>query len=221
MGTKTIPQLGDASAPLALTDEFEVDQGAGSVKATGAQIAVLSGWTKIASGTITVPVSFVDLSLPAGYVKFRLELQEILMDMADQLSFQLSSDGGMTFHSSSGNYHNTQITYAYGEAGSSADGQSFADTQGTLIYDAYDGGAAAKGASMASVEIWPGSSISYALVNSHFCGRLANNDMPGIAMLGNALVAEVARQNFIRIGPYFGDGVNWIAGSYVLLGLSL
>jgi hypothetical protein len=59
------------------------------------------GMSKLASGTITTPVAYLDLELPEGYASFNLQFLGIQSDLGSSLGADIAAvislDGGATF----------------------------------------------------------------------------------------------------------------------------
>lgn len=75
---------------------------------------------KIASGTVSSPVDYVDVSLPTGYEGFTLALFNFKCDsdwVFDHLAFALSEDGGATWHNTSGDYQKLAAGVQYNSVG--------------------------------------------------------------------------------------------------------
>lgn len=61
-------------------------------------LAGVFGQIVIATGTISSPVAYFDVALPAGYKQFRLNIRGIRYDVdGDTMEIAVSSDGGTTF----------------------------------------------------------------------------------------------------------------------------
>lgn len=181
-----------------------------------------NGIDKLVSGSLGPSTSFVDIALPGGYVKFVLELQDIQADSADNLAYRLSSDGGGSFHTDAADYKNTWFSVPYGATSinTASTFGSGADSMGYLTFDNFDNRGDVGVSSMTTITIWPGSLHSYALVRSDSVdiNNNANTGFPDASTFASALTGEKARQNFIRIAPYFGDSGVLISGSYILYG---
>ncbi len=66
-------------------------------KETIATIKVSTGIKKLTSGTITTPLAYFDLALPAGYVSFLIELTNIFLSTPDAFELSISQNGGTSF----------------------------------------------------------------------------------------------------------------------------
>lgn len=180
--------------------------------------AQATGSILLAAGAVA---NITDISLALGYEKFRLELQGVVMDAADQISYRFSSDGGVTLHDGSSDYRVAIFSCGYTAGTITPASLGFTDSQGALIYDAFQGGDPLLASSgMCSATIWPGSSTTYPTVRSDSCDvNTVDTRFPSLAIFTSSLVVETARQDFIRIGPYFDDGTNIVSGTYRLYGL--
>lgn len=190
-----------------------------------------SGMELLASGTITDPVEYFDLTLPDGYPCFRLVFSDLFLSATDYFSFAISYDAGATFVNDIINFDSYQFLQfrRYGN-----------DNEGAVnILDATNGTdaligmsdlqapAADIGMSM-SLDIFPGSASELMYVVGHsvsFKPDIYYNS--GVIYLSPyATTPPVkARINLLRFVPYGnGDvdpptsGETITAGTYFLWG---
>jgi hypothetical protein len=180
---------------------------------TAAAIAALGGMTLLASGTIASPTSLVELALPAGYDKFHLECVGVQLDGNDNLCIRVSFDDGANYET--GDYihvwNDTNYTPGFGGANNVSSG--FTDAMFNIGFNGHN---VTANPGFASVDITPGSA------STKFSSRFNSNSFLGANLHvcdGYCYYDTVGAVNKIEVGPYFGDGVNWIGGSYFLWGV--
>lgn len=99
MANETIPDLTAGTPPFAPTTlvELAVPDGLGGFVSRKGPLSDVVGMTPLASGTITVPIAYLDLALPSGFIAYELLLTGILTSDLDFLAAAFSQDGGATF----------------------------------------------------------------------------------------------------------------------------
>lgn len=190
-----------------------------------------SGLTLLASGTITDPVEFLDITLAAGYELFQLVVTGLLFDTFDYLAGAFSTDGGTTFinDSNSDNYLFNGILVA----GSNVAVSGFGFADGGINLSTRQIVDALRPLSL-DMTIYPGDTTNYARVHfTTFCfhSTSVRNDLDYIDGWGTvnpgAIIPPLpARINMIRFLPGGNDDVNpptsgetITAGSWTLLGV--
>ncbi len=160
----------------------------------------------------------VDIALPTTYSFFLLLYHGLTFSISDSLALRMSSDGGVTYHSTVGDYLN---------GGSSTPGSSFqARWQGGVV-----------GFGVIESDNQTQFFINFA-VGTNDAGSVTNSCSIlglGISSSGNgsgnppvssmdfvsAYMSEnnYAVQDHVRFSPFFGDGVSMNSGKYILSGV--
>jgi hypothetical protein len=189
-----------------------------------------SGIVKLVGGTISSPVAYIDLTLPAGFSRFRLALVGFNFSVDAFVAFVLSQDSGVTFINDPVQYDSYRHTYiAVSEnTPNVVGGLTFVDANidiGAQKVESTNG----FGINIVA-EIFPGSSSQLAsfLGNTFEFNLVAKFAFTYGAAAVNptaTIPPTLGRTNLIRILPYgVGDsnpptsGVNIVAGSYLLEG---
>ena len=161
------------------------------------------GLIKLASGTITDPVEFLDLALPIGYTAFSLSLEDIQFSItAENIALAFSVDDGDTFPADTTNY-DTYITRFTNFPAAS-------DSYDSTTYSTTDWFSNSSVANRLSASIWPGNN---ATVPSYFFWSSSGDSFgnpqitTGICILNpQATVPPViSRANVLRLLPH-GNG---------------
>jgi hypothetical protein len=71
-----------------------------------------AGMVLLASGTITDPVEYLDLTLPEGYSRFDLDISRVAFSVDDGLVTSVSQDDGTTYLNDLDNFNTYQIVYS-------------------------------------------------------------------------------------------------------------
>jgi hypothetical protein len=163
------------------------------------------------SGTVTTPVTGINIDLPTGYRMFRLTLLAFESDSDAWFQLFLSSDGGATFHGDEDNYDSYKNVQLEANA-------VFDDATGYVFHTANP--ILADTPASAVLHINPGSTgrNAHIMTSSIFVG--GNLESLGRGALSILLTEETGRQNAIRISiNYLSSQTQDItAGSYVLEG---
>jgi len=193
-------------------------------EAGGVSGKVVPGIVSLSGGAITTPVAYIDTALPAGYAYFDLWANDIAFDIADNLVFRTSEDGGATFHTGALDYQTTTwstLGVVIPNASFSSltfQGHTFADIEGYLSEGTVDPAVAPR-KGIVHARIYPGSNatddLAYVHCNSSYgtTGGGWQNDA-----ISAVVLATGTRQNVLRIGPTFGSGHNLVAVRWVVSG---
>lgn len=144
-----------------------------------AEVDVSGGaWTRISAGSGTSAVGAVDIALPSGYSKFRLELLDIAPDASNRtLRFRFSTNGGTSYDSTSA--YDTGIVQSLMDGTDT--GTDATDTSGRLT----EGTLTTSGRAMGTLEIDPANKI----VLSRLCAIVGSGDKTiqnGMTIYGGA-----------------------------------
>lgn len=195
-------------------------------------VGALVGRTLLTSGVVTVPVTHLDITLPAGFSSFKFTMTDLKGDDGDGMALLFSDDAGMTFgdeyhqeiQSTAGPYADMITTYGnapivYVQNADNIGYLNFAAVRngqphdlGNLVLD--------RGAQY-EIEIRPGDASTKA---SYFCrseydtdNLAADNTVKAIDFISATLNTAVGRQNLFRFRPYIDDNIT--AGTYHLFGV--
>lgn len=190
------------------------------------------GSIKLAGGSISSPVSHIDIALPSGYETFIFELRAFKTSLAGFngiIAFALSADDGATFlndtvnfvsYISSGSYTNPQIASGIFSAG------TVANNSGTDSLGYIDEQAAAEFRS-STWHLYPGDADKPAALYGQAQSVLrtdANNLSANWTAASVIFNADPVTYNLIRIKPY-DDGFaapgtgTILSGSYTVIGV--
>lgn len=196
----------------------------------------VTGSVLLASGTITTPVEYFDLTLPLGFVSYELRLFGIDMSAVDNVAGAFSTDGGVSFFNDPTNFD----TYAYagfGEDGGKNSGTGDFSKWGEVFPDAVVSFDLSLGLTTThysvAANILPGSASRSLSVFIEALSRISSINS---GMSINVVVIDLnlnatqsptfARANLLRVQPYGnGDcnpptsGETIIAGSNFLWGI--
>lgn len=193
---------------------------------------LVGGMRFISSVSISSPVEYVDVALPAGYSSFQLFVTGIAFDdSSEQLAAVFSADAGATFFCDTTNFD----TYAIivDAMATSSEGSISPDislTMDSIIY-LTSNSITAEGLGLLSIDIYPGSaSASFSLLSRARWTESATNavmEINGSELNPEATVPPTfARADLIRILPLGnGDvdpptsGLEMTSGTFVLLGV--
>lgn len=195
---------------------------------------------KLASGTITSPIAYLDLALPAGYTSFRLLLGDFFVSATDDIAMAFSVDGGATFLNDTTNFDTYCQSYLETPGNSVAAG-------GTALTEKFDDSlldvtpnmdvpGIGLGINLDAI-IVPGSGSSYAYCSaaaSSFgingggapAGMTFTDGFYSINPLATVTPTK-QRVNYMRVQPYGNghanppsSGETCTAGSYILWGIT-
>jgi hypothetical protein len=200
-----------------------------------------NGMVKIASGTITTPRAYTDLTLPAGYSSFRLLIQDMFFSVSDYLVLGFSQDGGSTFINDTIHYDSYVTAFNLLEGtfpANTGKNQPGAILDSTLdLFTFQDPSSSVSDGFNAIIDIFPGSSNSLAKISvpastsfSTSGGDRFADFMTGYGGLnpGATVPPSFTRVTTIRFCPNGNGDLNpptsgetITAGSYILWGVSL
>jgi hypothetical protein len=191
-----------------------------------------SGLVLIDSGKITAPVAFLDVTLPSGYLAFKLFFSGFSISATDEFTAAFSSDGGATFYNDNTNYDTyTVANHGYSGSGSFVLNQNY-DRFDALIF--LSASVSSPQVTDAELVILPGSASIpprlFGVVSSflHPSGTGVGQYLNVWASLSpDAMVPPVlARVDLIHFQPWGNGDVNpptssetITAGSWVLFGV--
>lgn len=180
-----------------------------TLRSAGAKLNKL--WVPIAEYDVAGLAS-KDVPMDVAYRLFRLTGYDITTDEVhgpDGLTMRLSSDGGSTFAAGSSDYQRTSwwndATYL----------QSTSATNGNAFIVNYE--TSTEYPTVMELLIRPGSASMPATFNGSSSFWVSANKV-GVDRTGGKFSAN-GRQDFFRIGPFFGDGVSFATGIFLLEGL--
>lgn len=215
-----------------MTDTIDIENPGADEAALRAAIGMYAGQVLVQAGTVSAPVTFIDLDLPSGYIQFRIEFYGLKFGSgSDSYNFAaaLSFDGGDTYLNDIGDpgfdsYWNAVIN----KTGSAA-----VDSSGTsdalMTFPTYSAGSPFS--MRLSVDLFPGSADSLAQSIYTAVSDIAGSLLTSIGQASINPAATVtptpARADHIRFAVYDGYGeikpphvgVQITAGTYRLFGV--
>jgi hypothetical protein len=225
MTFKTVADL-DAGTPPYAADalvELLVPNGGGFdvVKAAYGDLAVMSPLYRF---DVTTPVPVVDLVLPEGLKRFRVQIEDLVFNVTEYLNCRVSFDDGATFVDDADAYRTTTLGAL---PDSTVAALVFID--GSLYLSEFQDNAVGLPRMLVDIDIAPGSDVIRPVIRASATsyttsyGTGADEGMTINSASGslNPLAASpppLARISAIRLSPY--DGANTIdGGTFTLWGV--